>query len=317
MTHKEYQDMIPFYLYDELDLNVKLAFEKHLETCSECKKEFEKYKSVINNISEYGNTIVDDKVLMESRQELRGAIRHEKSKVNSFHLIFEKITSFIIKPSGLAISAISILLMGLLIGYLIFNVRSASDLKNLDVDQLLSNVLKNYLNITDVKIINSNPATGEVEFSYDITKTESVKGNVNDPKVKSLLSYAVLNEQNPGIRLNSLNFINASQNLKLDDELRQTIFTVAKYDKNPGVRREALQFIREVPFNNDVKNTLIYVLLNDTSSGVRIEAMNIISEAAKKGATFNNQDLTIFKENLENDKNNYVRFLAKNIIKEY
>ena len=317
MTHKEYQDMIPFYLYDELDLNVKLAFEKHLETCSECKKEFEKYKSVINNISEYGNTIVDDKVLMESRQELRGAIRHEKSKVNSFHLIFEKITSFIIKPSGLAISAITVLLMGLLIGYLIFNVRSASDLKNLDVDQLLSNVLKNYLNITDVKIINSNPATGEVEFSYDITKTESVKGNVNDPRVKSLLSYAVLNEQNPGIRLNSLNFINASQNLKLDDELRQTIFTVAKYDKNPGVRREALQFIREVPFNNDVKNTLIYVLLNDTSSGVRIEAMNIISEAAKKGATFNNQDLTIFKENLENDKNNYVRFLAKNIIKEY
>jgi hypothetical protein len=317
MTHKEYQDMIPFYLYDELDLNVKLAFEKHLETCSECKKEFEKYKSVINNISEYGNTIVDDKVLMESRQELRGAIRHEKSKVNSFHLIFEKITSFIIKPSGLAISAITILLMGLLIGYLIFNVRSASDLKNLDVDQLLSNVLKNYLNITDVKIINSNPATGEVEFSYEITKTENVKGNVNDPKVKSLLSYAVLNEQNPGIRLNSLNFINASQNLKLDDELRQTIFTVAKYDKNPGVRREALQFIREVPFNNDVKNTLIYVLLNDTSSGVRIEAMNIISEAAKKGATFNNQDLTIFKENLENDKNNYVRFLAKNIIKEY
>ena len=317
MTHKEYQDMIPFYLYDELDLNVKLAFEKHLETCSECKKEFEKYKSVINNISEYGNTIVDDKVLMESRQELRGAIRHEKSKVNPFHLIFEKITSFIIKPSGLAISAITILLMGLLIGYLIFNVRSASDLKNLDVDQLLSNVLKNYLNITDVKIINSNPATGEVEFSYEITKTENVKGNVNDPKVKSLLSYAVLNEQNPGIRLNSLNFINASQNLKLDDELRQTIFTVAKYDKNPGVRREALQFIREVPFNNDVKNTLIYVLLNDTSSGVRIEAMNIISEAAKKGATFNNQDLTIFKENLENDKNNYVRFLAKNIIKEY
>jgi len=75
--------------------------------------------------------------------------------------------------------------------------------------------------------------------------------------------------------------------------------------------------MREVPFNNDVKNTLIYVLLNDTSSGVRIEAMNIISEAAKKGATFNNQDLTIFKENLENDKNNYVRFLAKNIIKEY
>ena len=317
MTHKEYQDMIPFYLYDELDLNVKLAFEKHLETCSECKKEFEKYKSVINNISEYGNTIVDDKVLMESRQELRGAIRHEKSKVNSFHLIFEKITSFIIKPSGLAISAITILLMGLLIGYLIFNVRSASDLNNLDVDQLLSNVLKNYLNITDVKIINSNLATGEVEFSYEITKTENVKGNVNDPKVKSLLSYAVLNEQNPGIRLNSLNFINASQNLKLDDELRQTIFTVAKYDKNPGVRREALQFIREVPFNNDVKNTLIYVLLNDTSSGVRIEAMNIISEAAKKGATFNNQDLTIFKENLENDKNNYVRFLAKNIIKEY
>ena len=317
MTHKDYQDMIPFYLYDELGMNEKLAFEKHLESCNECKKEIENYKKVFNKISEYGNAVVDNKILMESRQELKGAIRQEKYKIIPFNMIFEKITNFMIKPSGLAISTISVLLLGLLIGYLIFNVRSANELKNFEIDQVLNQAIKSYLNITDIKVINSNPATGEIEFSYNITNTKKVQGNVNDPRVRSLLSYAVLNEQNPGIRLNSLNVINANQNLRFDDELRQTIFTVAKYDKNPGVRREALQFIREVPFDKDVKNTLIYVLLNDTSSGVRIEAMNIISAAAKKGVAFSNQDLTIFKENLEKDKNNYVRFLAKNIIKEY
>lgn len=317
MAHKDYMNMIPFYLYDELESNEKLSFEKHLETCSECTREVERLKTIFNKISEYGDNVIDDRILLEARQELRGAIRLEKNKINPFNMIFGKITSFIVKPGGFAIGFASVLIVGLFVGYLLFNVQSSNEINGNSVFQNTGNGQKGNFNITDVKIINSNPATGEIEFNYDITKSENIKGNVNDPKVKNILSFAMLNDQNPGIRLNSLNVINANQNLKYDSELRQTVLTVARYDKNPGVRREALKFVGELPFDNEVKNTLIYVLLNDTSAGLRIEAMNLISDAAKKGVVFNNQDLTVFKESLENDKNNYVRFLAKNIIKEY
>ncbi len=32
-----------------------------------------------------------------------------------------------------------------------------------------------------------------------------LRGKVNDPQIQSVLTYAMLNEQNPGSRLNSIN----------------------------------------------------------------------------------------------------------------
>ena len=105
--------------------------------------------------------------------------------------------------------------------------------------------------------------------------------------------------------------------LPVDDEIKNTLITVAKFDDNPGVRREALKSLKEIPLDNEIKNTLIYVLLNDTSAGIRIEAINTLVDAAKKGFNFNQNDVTLLRNKIKVDNNNYVRFQAKNIIKEY
>ena len=135
--------------------------------------------------------------------------------------------------------------------------------------------------------------------------------------MQQLLTYAVLNEQNPGTRLNSINVINANQNKIVDDEIKKTLITVAKYDDNPGVRREALKSLKEIPIDNDIKSTLIFVLLNDTSAGIRIEAINTLVAAAKNGFSFNQNDMSLLREKIQVDNNDYVRLQAKNIIKEY
>jgi len=62
---------------------------------------------------------------------------------------------------------------------------------------------------------------------------------------------------------------------------------------------------------------LIYVLLNDTSSGIRIEAINGLVDVSKRGISLNQTDLTLLRGKIQNDNNKYVRFQAKNIIKEY
>ncbi len=317
MAHKDYKEMIPFYLYDELKSDEKLILEKHLETCAECTKEVEVYKTLFNKISIDAKETVDENLLPESRQELRGAIRRERSRRTFPQMIFEKISAVITKPIGFALSGASVLLVGLFIGYLIFNIPKPVETTQGNDDQEINNVINSNIRITNIKFIDSDPSDGEVEFSYDITKSKHLKGSVSNPNVQNILTNAIINEQNPGVRLNSLNVINANQKQMVDTELKQTICTVAKFDENPGVRREALKFLKEVPFDSDVKNTLLYVLLNDTSAGLRIEAINILSDAAKKGVVFNNQDLSIFKEKAQKDKNNYIKFQVKNIIKEY
>jgi hypothetical protein len=144
-----------------------------------------------------------------------------------------------------------------------------------------------------------------------------MKGSVNDTELQKILTYAVLNEQNPGTRLNSINVINANHNQKPDDEIKSTLIAVAKFDNNPGVRIEALKSLNKLPVDEDIKNTLIYVLLNDTSTGIRIEAINGLVDAFKTGLSLNQKDLKSLRDKIQIDKNNYIRYQAKNIIKEY
>lgn len=48
MNCNEIKDMISLYIDRELEDEEKLLFEKHIEQCENCKKEFEEYKKIIN-----------------------------------------------------------------------------------------------------------------------------------------------------------------------------------------------------------------------------------------------------------------------------
>ncbi len=310
MEHNEYKEMIQFYIYEELDLDKKKLFEEHIRSCNDCKLEFESYKKLFAEISKDSQTPLDPKLLMEARFELRGLLRSQRNQVSFSNKIIEFITSLITKPLGLAVSGLSVLFIGLLIGYLVFKTPAIENAKS-------DSVLTDQIKISNINFIDSDPSDGQVEFTFDAVKSGSFKGNINDSKLQQILTYAVLNEQNPGTRLNSINVINAAQTKIVDDEIKKTLITVAKYDDNPGVRREALKSLAEIPIDNDIKSTLIYVLLNDTSAGIRIEAINALVAAAKKGFSFNQNDLSLLRNKIQIDNNNYVRFQAKNIIKEY
>ena len=310
MKHNEYKEMIQFYLYDVLELDKKKLFEEHINSCKDCMLELESYKSLFAQISKDAESNIETKLLMEARLELRGLLRAQRNKVSISSKILESLSSLISKPVGLALSGLSVLLIGVLIGYIVFQTPVVENLKT---DSTQSDQFK----IQNINFLDPDPSDGQVEFTFDAIKSGHIKGNINDAELQKILTYAVLNEQNPGTRLNSINVINATQTQNLDSEIKTTLITVAKFDENPGVRREALKSLNEIPIDNDIKSALIYVLLNDTSSGLRIEAINTLVEAAKKGFSFNQKDLSLLREKIQVDNNNYVRFQAKNIIKEY
>jgi len=92
---------------------------------------------------------------------------------------------------------------------------------------------------------------------------------------------------------------------------------VSKFDKKSRVRIEALKSLNKLPADEEIKNTLIYVLLNDTSAGIRIEAINGLVNVSKTGISLNHKDLISLRDKIQTENNNYIRFQAKNIIKEY
>jgi hypothetical protein len=310
MNHNECKELIPFYLYEELDSENKRLFEDHIKSCKDCASELESYKNLFAEISEESKTQVDPTLLMEARLELRGALRSQQNKGSISSNIKNQILLLFYKPVGLAVSGFSLMLVGLFLGYMIFNTPVIEDIKT-------SSENSNQVRIQNINFIDPDPSDGEVEFTFETVKSDRMKGSVNDTELQSILTYAVLNEQNPGTRLNSINVINANQIQKPDDEIKNTLIAVAKFDNNPGVRREALKSLNKIPTDEDIKNTLIYVLLNDTSAGIRIEAINGLVDASKTGISLNQKDLKFLREKIQIDDNNYIRYQAKNIIKEY
>lgn len=310
MEHKEFLELMQFYLYNEMDKTKKKIFEDHMKSCKDCSKEFESFKEFFTSISDELDQEINPTLLLDARTELRGYIRASKTQTSKSLDFIESLKNIFYKPLGIAVGGLAILLIGLLTGYLLFN----NSIQPLNNNQNLNSA---ELKIQNINFIDSDPSDGKVEFTYEAIKPERIKGNINDPELQNILSYALLNEQNPGTRLNSINVINATNSSNMDEEIKQTFISVAKFDGNPGVRREALKALSETPVDNDIKDALIYVILNDTSSGMRIEAINNLATSSKKGIKLTQSDLSMLRDKMNLDKNNYVRLLAKNILKEY
>ena len=309
MEHTKFKDQIQFYLYNELSMKDRNIFENHISTCKECAQELIEYKKLFEEFNKDNKQTIDPQFLNEARSELRGYLRAQRNKSSNSNYFLNSLSRFLFKPIGFAFSGIILLVLGGFISYLIFNPLNEKIDDNLQLPERLK--------IQNINFIDSDPSDGEVEFTFETVKSDRMKGNVNDIELQKILTYAVLNEQNPGTRLNSINVINANQTQKPDDEIKSTLITVAKFDNNPGVRIEALKSLNKLPADEEIKNTLIYVLLNDTSAGIRIEAINGLVDASKTGISLNQKDLTSLRDKIQIDDNNYIRYQAKNIIKEY
>jgi hypothetical protein len=266
---------------------------------------------------------IDDNLLFEARSELRASLRRERSRVTIGDRLTAFISSMVQSPYRAAFAGLSLIALGFLFGYLNFHkadiiIAPPDESKN-DLSSLENNV-----QINNIKFIDQDASDGEIEFTFEAVKPIHIKGDINDQRIQNVLVYSMLNEQNPGVRLNAINVIGENtppgklnQKTQGDKDIKKALLSVAKYDENPGVRREALILLRTYPYDNEIKEALLYVLINDENSGLRIEAINGLSDANKEGINFNPEELSIFKEKMERDENNYVRYQAKTVLKEY
>ena len=317
MNHNDFKKLLQLSLYGEITSEEQSELEAHLKQCEECRSELEQQRNILSFISGAGEGKIDETLLLEARTQLRGAIRNERRHESFFEMMFNYLSDFITMPYRVAISGIALLLIGFTAGYLFFG---NSGVKPNEVSQKPDNgfsLTHDNGAIRNLTFIDSNPFDGEVEFTFDAVKPMKLKGSVDDPQIQSILTYAMLNEQNPGARLNSINAMNQEQPAKLDKDVKNALITVLITDKNLGVKREALKLMKKFPYDEDIKQALIYVLANDTSSGLRIEAINALAENVKAGQTLNKKDVDLFKQKLQTDNNSYIRYRTKTILQEY
>jgi len=317
MKHNEYKKLLQLSLFGELNSEEQSVLKEHLLTCEECRTELEDQKNLLELISGKKESNVDDKVLSAARYQLRGALRSEQLKKNIFSSTTDTISQFFTTPLKFAVASVVMLLIGIFIGSQLLVKTTGEELaiQNGNENRFVS--LEESINISNFRFIDSDASDGEVEFTFDALKPVHLKGKINDPQIQSVLTYAMLNEQNPGSRLNSINAMDTEVPIQFDKDVKSALITVMMTDENPGVRREAIKLISKFPYDENIKQSLLFVITTDTISGIRIEALNTLIKAGSQGYNFNLDELNLIKQKLTQDENPYIKLRSRTILQEY
>jgi len=317
MQHNEYKKLIQLSFYGELSLREQDDLNKHLKICVECREELENQKNLLALLSEHKSSKVNDEILSSARYQLRGALRMEKNKFRIADELLTKLAGLFSTPARLAFSFATVMLIGILIGSLFLGKKDVTEIITTTGDSDITELSGDDVQISNLCFIDSDPSDGEIEFTFEAVKPVYVKGKVNDPKIQSILTFSMLNESNPGSRLNSINAMYTEQSLSFDKDVKDAIITVVMTDENPGIRREALKLMKKIPYDEEIKQAYLFILTSDSSSGLRIEALNALIEGSEKGNRFSDRELDLLKQNYERDNNNYIKLKTRTILQEY
>ncbi len=322
MDHKIIKEMIQLALLDELNDEEMKKLHQHLIECSECQVEYDNLNKYINAINQNKSGEFDDELLREARDQFHRKLNYDLSKQSIFEKIFNLFRKNIWVYKKPVLAGAFSLVLGMFTGYLIFSPSSSNNINLLDEKKSSG---EGPTTIANVRFINDSLQSGEVEFTFDAIKQVTMKGKLSDPSVQRILAEALVNEKNPGTRIQTVNALaNLSTNqekfsagkFNVNPKVKSALLIALKYDGNPAVRMEALKALMNFPFDNQINDALLFVLQRDKNSGLRIAAINGLATATQNGKTIDPETIKILNQKIKNDDNEYVRIRAASLVKE-
>ncbi len=321
MNHEHYKEHIELLFYEELAGPAREEAEAHMLSCAECRSFFDELKKLHGVLAQYTPVEASDRLLSEARMGLHSALRDVRTQQSWWNRLTTFVTESTTQTYKVALGGVLMIAIGLFVGYFAFKLPTTPIVTQQEqhVQPAASQerpLLPEGGQISNVKFIDSDPRDGDVEFSFDAVMPMHMKGKVNDPQIQQVLSYALLNAQNPGTRLRSVNAMASESAVRPDDEVKRVLITALQSDDNPGVRKEALEALQKFPFDNEIKKTFMEALTHDSNSAIRIAAINALKAGSAKNIAFDQDLLSIFKEKMKSDNNPYVRIRAKTVLQE-
>ena len=145
---------------------------------------------------------------------------------------------------------------------------------------LENSAMQQIANVTSISSIQREPNSNLVEVRFNQSVPERVVGTLNDPAVRQLLMLASENAASPDLRDDSVGLLaaecratNGCQGLGIRDALMVAL----RYDKNPDVRKKALEGLQPyVAQDMHVRNAVLEALLYDSDPEIRTDSINIL-----------------------------------------
>jgi hypothetical protein len=323
MNHEPFTSWLQLSLLGELGSSEQRSLDEHLTGCGHCRSELETLRKLQHAVSSSRRFEASEALLQEARLELRAALRLERSRVPFWSGLWNRLDEFMSPALKLAVAGAGMLAFGFLAGALTYSggQEGGSGMVMQSVSEA-TDVTRGEARITNVRFDDADPTDGEIEFTFEAVSPVRIKGSPNDPGVQSVLTRALMTEENPGVRLRTVSAITSQIQINRgsvsqeDNDVKRALVDAMKFDDNPGVRKEALKALSLFPFDEIIKEGLLYVLSKDKSEGMRVEAINSLGAVRGQMTASDERLMDILQKRSENDNNRYVRTRARAVLQE-
>lgn len=319
MTHEDFKEMVYMFSMGELPSKHSEILQNHLLECEECSNELNSLMQLKAAMTKNKPVPFNESILEQARTELKSQIAKEENRTSGVSSFLDKLSALFFGDYKVAFSAVSTLMIGIFVGYLFFapgksSVVIPNNNETIDVEKIEQSGMQ----ISNIRFKNPFAADGEVEVSFDAVKPISFKGDMNDAATQRLLAAALVSNDNPGLKLKTINTI-ASQPMEkfnVDPKVKEALITSLKVDENPGVRREALNVLMRFPIDPEIRDAFLFVLSNDQNSGLRVAAINALSNFKINDVSLDDEIINVLNEKAENDENEFIKLRAASLLKE-
>jgi anti-sigma factor RsiW len=175
MNCREYQHQITLLLYEELPEKSRIGLEAHLEACAACQNLYESEKNMHSVLAEdaSGWEIPSD-LLVESRRALSDQLDQIEAKRSWWRIPAFQV---VLTPMRLLESA-ALVAMGLALGVYFSNLQAPTNVPSVAENRV--SVIPRDGSISNLQVVNANPATGEVELAGEVSQPLRFQGSLQD-----------------------------------------------------------------------------------------------------------------------------------------
>jgi len=320
MSCEEVVREIPLYAYGEVSPETEEHVESHLADCAVCRAEMERHRKFLDALDmrpDYSNAVADPALLTSCRAELRAQVdaeaRRAAARPWSAHLENwwnDVVDSFRVPINmRVPVGAVAVFALGFLAArYTPQTIGGVS----LPGSGSVASASMTPPMFSTVRSVEPQTANGEISIAVDDVARHVVHGKLDDPRIQELLLSAVREEDNPGIRAQSIMML---QNQVSSQEVRQALIEAASHDPSAAIRLKALEGLRQQAANAAVRRMLANVLLMDDNAGVRSGAIDVLS-AHHDGPGVQSDDSIVgmLQEVVQQEDDNYVRARVEQLL---
>jgi hypothetical protein len=283
------QENVTLYVYDELADDARYELEQHLQRCAACVKEVNAAREFKAQMSAMPLPEPTPNLLAASRMRLQEALETAEQARGWRSFVLDPMAWLRRYKFSPALAA-AMLILGFFGGVGTTYKLAKGNTTTVAVDDGSAKPpvnggmpqQPNEASIVGIRGIQQIPNSNEVEIKYDTVTSQQAKGSIDSPAIKQLLLYAARNNQNTGVRLDSVDLLSQKKD---DEHVRALLMYALRNDTNPGVRLKALDGL--APYVKDdanVRNAVLDALLNDENPGVRTQAIQLIRPVKTDGS---------------------------------